>query len=214
MRKIFGFGCGFATLLSAFALNACSSLIPPQVFPNTFGISGQQVQVAVGASPALKTAAIGVGTVNSSFPDIDTSSIPVAFNISQSLFKIGFSAETKLTTSAASLPCSIILSQVDISVTLKDAKNTLNLPVFHVNKVVELDQQTDDPTTYKIVTENVSVGNILNSAEDKQLQDIITTGGVNQAMIRVTVQTASVPELPPGSILTFTFNLSEVTLAF
>jgi hypothetical protein len=214
MRKIFRFGCSSASALCIFALSACSSLIPPQVFPNTFGITGQQVQVQIGASAAIRTAAIGVGNINSSFPDIDTSSIPVAFNISQSLFKIGFSAETKLATSATSLPCSIILTRVDISVTLKDAQNTFNLPVFHVNKAVELDQQTDDLISYKITTDNVSVGNILNSTEVKQLQDIITTGGVNQAVIRVTVQSTSVPDLPPGSTLTFTFNLSEVTLAF
>lgn len=214
MKKIFRFGCGSAAIFCVFVLNACSSLIPPQVFPNTFGISGQQVRVEVGASPALRTAAIGVGNVSSSFPDIDTSSIPIAFNISQSLFKIGFSAETRLATSSTSLPCSIILTRVDISVTLKDAQNTFHLPVFHVNKVVELNQKIDDPTAYAIATDNVSVGNILNSTEVKQLQDIITTGGVNQAVIRVTVQATSAPDLPPGSILTFTFNLSEVTLAF
>jgi hypothetical protein len=155
----------------------------------------------------------GLGIVRASFADIDTSSIPISFSLSQSLFKVGFAAETKLNTTAASLPCAIILTKVDIIVTLKDDLKTITLPAFRVNKVVTLEQQAE-PTTYKIANTDVFVGNVLSNAEVKGLQDIITTGGNNQAEARVIVQGTSVPELPPGSVLTFTFAVSEATLRF
>lgn len=194
-------------------LAGCSSLIPPQTVPNPIGLSGRQVQVEIGAAGVSAATVNGLGIVRASFADIDTSSIPISFSLSQSLFKVGFAAETKLNTTAASLPCAIILTKVDIIVTLKDDLKTITLPAFRVNKVVTLEQQAE-PTTYKIANTDVFVGNVLSNAEVKGLQDIITTGGNNQAEARVIVQGTSVPELPPGSVLTFTFAVSEATLRF
>jgi hypothetical protein len=214
MKKPSSFVYAASTLLGAYLLTACSSFIPPQVIPNPIGISGKKVQVEIGAAGELSTAAAGLGMIESSFSDFDTSSVPIALNLSQSLFKIAFAADTSLATSAALLPCNIFLTRVDISVTVTDALQSYTLPTFQVNKVVELEQQKDDPNSYQIITEDVFVGNTFSKEEVKKLQDVITTGGSNQVIAQVSVQATSVPELPPGSILTFTFKTSEATLTF
>ena len=209
MKKSIKLACAAASGLLA----GCGTLIPPQTIPNPIGISGRQVQVQIGAAGLSSATVSGLGIVRAGFSDIDTSQIPISFSLSQSLFKVGFSAETKLNTSAETLPCAIILTKVDIIVTVKDDLRTITLPTFRVNKVVTLEQQAE-PTTYKIANTDVFVGNIFSKEEVKQLQDIITTGGPNQAEARVVIQATSVPELPPGSVLTLTFEVSEATLTF
>ena len=201
------------TLLCS-ALGACSSLVPPQMIADPIGVSGRQVQIEIGATGELQTASAGVGIIQSTFADLDTSSIPINLNLLQSLFKVGFAAETKLMTTTGSLPCGIILTKVDIDVTLKDASNSYTLPTFKVNKVVELEQQKDDLKSYKILTEDAFVGIALSGEDARKLQNIMTTGGDNEATVRVTVQATSVPELAPDSLLTFTFETSEATLTF
>lgn len=204
------------SLTVAAALVGCSSLIPPQKVPNTLGLAGQQVGVEIGATGAgvSSATATGLGIVKTSFPDVDTSSVPISVSLSQTLFKIGFVADTRLSTSAAPLPCTIILTKLDIKVTLSDAQRSLTLPTFSVNKVVELEQQAADPNTYRIVNADVFVGNVLSGEEVRRLQEVITTGGINRAEVHLSVQATSVPDLPPGSVLTFTFGTSEATLAF
>jgi hypothetical protein len=214
MKQLTRFGFTSANLLFSLFLGACSSLIPPQVIANPIGISGKNVQVEIGATGELSTASVGLGVIKSSFPDIDTSAIPIALNLSQSLFKVGFADESKLAASATSLPCNITLTRVDISITVKDDLHTYTLPTFQLNKVVLLEQQIENPNSYTIVTKDVFVGNVLSQGDAKQLQDIITAGGSNRAEVRVTVQATSVPELPPGSLLTLTFTTSEATLTF
>ena len=214
MKKPTKFVYIITSIIGAYLLAACSSLIPPQVLQNPIGITGKKVQVEIGATSELRTAAAGLGTTQSSFSDLDTSKIPIALNASQTLIKVGFANDTKLTTSATSLPCNITLTNVDINITLQDAVQSITLPTLHVNKVVELEQQKDDLSSYKIVTKDVFVGNVLSSEQAKQLQDVITTGGSNQALVQVTIQATSVPELPPGSVLTLTFTTSEATMTF
>lgn len=192
---------------------ACSSIIPPQSFSNPIGISGRTVQVQIGASQ-ITMASAGLGNLKSSFADIDTSSIPIALSASQSLFKVGFTSDAHLDTSTDALPCAIVLTQLNIIVTISDPLMSYTLPTFALNKVLRLEQQPQDPTGYKIVSDNVFVGNVLNQQNAKKLQEIITNGGSNQVDVRVSVRAASVPELPPGSILSFTFDTSEVTLKF
>lgn len=207
---------GHITVLTLFCsgLGACSSLVPPQMVADPIGVSGRKVQVAIGAAGELQTASAGVGVIQTTFTDLDTSSIPINLDLSQSLFKIGFAAETLLTTTAGTLPCGIILTKVDIDVTLKDASNSYTFPTFKVNKVVELEQQKDDLKTYQVVTDDAFIGIVLSGEDARNLQDIMTTGGTNEATIRVTVQATSVPELAPDSLLTFTFETSEATLTF
>lgn len=200
---------GFAYLIAS-----CSSLIPPQKVSNPLGLAGQQVQVEIGASAVSRATTTGLGTIKTSFADVDTSSSPIPVSLSQTLFKINFVADTKLSTSAAPLPCTIILTKVDIRVNLKDAQRSFTLPTFSLNKLVELEQQPADPTTYRIVNADVFVGNVLGGEVVRQLQELITTGGPNQAEIFLSVQATSVPELPPGSVLSFTFGTTEATLAF
>ena len=202
------------SIIGVYLLAACSSLIPPQVLQNPIGITGRKVQVEIGASGELRTAAAGLGSIQSNFPDVDTSKIPIALNASQTLIKVGFANSAKLTTSATSLPCNITLTKVDISITIQDAVQSITLPTLHVNKVVELKQQKDDLSSYRIVTKDVFVGNVLSSVQAQQLQDAITTGGSNQVLVQVTIQATSVPELPPGSVLTLTFTTSEATVTF
>lgn len=197
---------------SAYLWVSCSSLIPPQNVPNPLGLGGQQVQVEIGAS-AVSRATSGLGTIRTSFADVDTSRSPIPVSLKQTLFKIGFVSDIKLSTSDTP-PCTIILTKVDIRVNLKDAQRSFTLPTFSLNKVVELEQQSADPTTYRIVTPEVFVGNVLDGEAVQQLQELITRGGPNQAEIYLSVQATSVPELPPGSILTFTFGTTEATLAF
>lgn len=192
---------------------ACSSVIPPQTFPNPIGISGKAVQVQIGASQ-VSAASAGLGFIKSSFPDIDTSQVPISLTASQSLFKVGFSSNARLETDAASLPCAIVLTQLNISATLSDSSQSFTLPTFALNEVVRLEQESQDPKSYKIVTPGVFVGNVLNPADSKKVQDIITGGGANQVTVRVSVQAVSAPDLPPGSTLTFTFDTSEATLKF
>lgn len=195
-------------------LAGCSALIPPQTVPDPLGIAGQQVRVEIGSAALTGSSTNGLGQINTSFNDLDTSQLPFQVTLSQTLFKVGFSADTKLLSSTVPLPCTIILTRVDINVTLKDAGRTVTLPTFKVNKVVQLEQQAADPTAYRVITPEVFVGNVLSGDEVKQLQDIITTGGSNQAEVRLSVQATSVPDLPPGSVLTFTFGTAEATLAF
>lgn len=214
MKQLTRFGVTSATLLLSLFLGACSSLIPPQVLSNPIGITGKQVEVEIGATGELRAAAAGLGTITSSFSDVDTSAIPIALNASQTLFKLGFADDTKLTTSATSLPCNITLTKVDITITIRDATRSITLPTLRVNKVVELEQKKDDLTSYKIVTQDVFVGNVLSGEEAKKLQDVITTGGSNQVIANVSIQATSVPELPPGSVLTLTFTTSEATVTF
>lgn len=202
------------SILLFLGLAACGSIIPPQTLPDPIGVRGKKVQVEIGAANRLQTAAVGVGTINSQFADLDTSTFPISINLSQSLFKVGFAAETLLDTSASVLPCGIILTDVRIDVTVRDALQTVKLPTFRVNKLVELEQDKTNPKKYTIVTEDAFVGVALKGASVAELQQVMTTGGDNQVDIRVTVQTASVPDLPPGSIMTFTFETSEAMLTF
>jgi len=195
-------------------LSACGSVIPPQTLPDPIGVKGQQVQVEIGAANRLRTQASGFGIIRSTFNDIDTSSAPIAINISQSLFKVGFAAETVLDTTATILPCGISLTDVTIDVTLSDSEATYTLPSFKVNKLVELEQDKTDLTRYRIVTPDAFVGIVLTGSDVAQLQKIITSGGNNTVEVRVSVQTASVPDLPPGSVMTFTFDTSEAELTF
>ena len=204
----------FAIIGLACLVASCSSLIPPQKVSNPLGLAGQQVQVEIGASAVSSATTTGLGIIKTSFNDVDTSSSPIPVSLSQTLFKINFVADTKLTTSATPLPCTIILTKVDIRVNLKDAQRSFTLPTFSLNKVVELEQQPADPTTYRIVNADVFVGNVLGGEAVRQLQELITTGGPNQAEIFLSVQATSVPELPAGSVLTFTFGTTEATLAF
>jgi hypothetical protein len=202
------------SIIGAYLLAACSSLIPPQVLQNPIGITGRKVQVEIGASSELRTAAAGLGTIQTNFADLDTSAVPIALTASQTLIKVGFADDTKLVTSATSLPCNITLTNVDINITLQDAAGSITLPTLHVNKVVELEQRKDDLSSYQIMTQDVFVGNILSAQEAKQLQDVITSGGSNQVIVQVSIHATSVPELPPGSVLTLTFTTSEATVAF
>lgn len=208
MNKPLGWG-GVALVA---LLAACGSVIPPQNFTNPIGVTGRAVQVQIGAS-AVTAASAGLGIIKSSFPDIDTSAVPVSLNASQSLFKVGFTSNAHLDTSGTP-PCSIILTQLNINVTISDSLKTYVLPNFALNKEVRLEQDSQDPTSYKIVTNDVYVGNVLQQQDAKKLQDIITSGGLNQVDVHVSLQATSVPELPPGSILTFTFDTSDVTLKF
>lgn len=201
-------------LLNSLLLAACSSLIPPQTLSDPIGVKGQRVQVEIGASAELQTAAAGLGFINSSFADIDTSASPIAVNISQGLFKLGFAVETLLDSPAVVLPCGITLTDVSIDITLSDSLQTLALPTFKVNKLIELEQNKDNPNRYSIVTEDAFMGVVLSGQDAKNLQQIITTGGTNEAVIRVSIQTTSIPELPPGSLLILTFETSEATLTF
>jgi hypothetical protein len=214
MKKPSKFVYAVSMIMGVYLFTACSSLIPPQVLSNPIGITGKQVQVEIGATGELRAAAAGLGTIQSTFPDVDTSAIPISLNASQTLFKLGFANDTKLATSAASLPCNLTLTKVDISITVRDGARSITLPTLHVNKVVELEQQKDNLTSYTIVTKDVFVGNVLSGEEAKKLQDVITTGGDNQVIADVTIQATSVPELPPGSVLTLTFTTSEATVTF
>jgi hypothetical protein len=195
MKRVIGLGSACATLLSSLLLGACSALIPPQVLPNPIGISGRQVQVEIGASGELHTAAAGLGTLEASFSDLDTSAVPISLTLTQSLFEIGFAKEATLTSRVSALPCNIFLTRVDIIVTVSDALQTYTLPAFKLNKVIELEQQPGDLSLTK-------------------LQALITTGGSNTVMVQVIIEATSAPELPPGSTLTLTFETSEATLAF
>jgi hypothetical protein len=203
----------FAIVGAAYLMASCSSLIPPQNVPNPLGLSGQQVQVEIGAS-AVSRATLGIGTIKTRFADVDTSSSPIPVSLKQTLFRVGFVSEVRLSAPSSSLPCTIILTRVDIQVHLKDAQHAFTLPTFSLNKVVELEQQPTDPTAYRILSPEVFVGNVLEAAAVRQLQELITSGGPNQAEIYLSIQATSVPELPPGSILTFTFGTTEATLAF
>lgn len=214
MKKPSKFVYAVSMIMGVYLLTACGAFIPPQTIANPIGITGKQVQVEIGATGELRAAAAGLGTIQSTFPDVDTSAIPIALTASQTLVKLGFANDTKLTTSAASLPCNLTLTKVDISITIRDATRSVTLPTLHVNKVVELGQQKDNPTSYTIVTKDVFVGNVLSGEEAKNLQDVITTGGSNQVIADVTIQATSVPELPPGSLLTLTFMTSEATVTF
>lgn len=214
MKRFTNTGLTSATLLTCFFLGACSTFIPPQVLPNPIGISGKSVQVEIGASGALRTTAAGLGMVESSFSDLDTSSVPIALNLSQGLFTVGFADKATLTSSASVLPCNIFLTSVDIIITVSDALQTYTLPAFKLNKVVELEQRPDDLNSYTVLTEDVLVGNALSAEDAAKLQAIITTGGTNQVTVWVSVAATSVPELPPGSFLTLTFETSEATLTF
>jgi hypothetical protein len=214
MKRVIGLGVACATLLSSLLLGACSALVPPQVLPNPIGISGRQVQVEIGASRGLHTAAAGLGTLEGSFSDLDTSSVPISLTLSQSLFEVGFAEEATLTSGASTLPCNIFLTRVDIVVTLSDALQTYTLPAFKLNKVIELEQRPDDLNRFRFVTEDVFVGNVLADEDLTKLQALITTGGSNTVVVQVIVEATSVPELPPGSTLTLTFATSEATLTF
>ena len=200
--------------LISLLLGACSSLIPPQTLSDPIRVKGQKVQVEIGASDSLRTAAAGLGFLSSSFADIDTSSSPIAVNLSQGLFRLGFAAETILDSSATLLPCGITLTDVSIDITISDELQTLALPTFRANKLIELEQNKDNPNRYSIVTKDAFIGIVLSGKDAADLQKIITTGGHNEVKVRVSIQTASIPELPPGSLLTFTFETSEATLAF
>lgn len=204
----------FLFSLLALFLSACGSIIPPQTLADPIGVKGQQVQVEIGAANRLRTQASGFGIIRSTFNDIDTSSAPIAINISQSLFKVGFAAETVLDTTATILPCGISLTDVTIDVTLSDSVATYTLPSFKVNKLVELEQDKTDLRRYRIVTPDAFVGIVLTGSDVAQLQKIITSGGSNTVEVRVNVNTASVPDLPPGSVMTFTFDTSEAELTF
>jgi hypothetical protein len=214
MKRVIGLGSACATLLSSLLLGACSALIPPQVLPNPIGISGRQVQVEIGASGELHTAAAGLGTLEASFSDLDTSAVPISLTLTQSLFEIGFAKEATLTSRVSALPCNIFLTRVDIIVTVSDALQTYTLPAFKLNKVIELEQQPGDLSRYRFVTEDVFVGNVLADDDLTKLQALITTGGSNTVMVQVIIEATSAPELPPGSTLTLTFETSEATLAF
>lgn len=214
MKKAMRFLAFSIILLTSLLLGACSSLIPPQILPDPIGVKGQKVQVEIGASDSLRTAAAGLGFLSSSFADIDTSSSPIAVTLSQGLFKLGFAAETILESSATVLPCGIILTDVSIDITLSDSLQTLALPTFRVNKLIELEQDKTDPRKYAIVTKDAFIGSVLSGKDAADLQKMITTGGTNEVKVRVSVQTASVPDLPPGSLLTFSFETSEATLTF
>lgn len=204
----------FAVVGFAYLMAGCSSLIPHQNVPNPLGLTGQQVQVEIGASAVSRATTTGLGTIRTSFADVDTSSSPIPVSLKQTLFRVGFVSEVRLSAPAASLPCTIILTKVDIQVNLTDAQHAFTLPTFSLNKVIELEQQSSDPTTYRILNPDVFVGNVLDATAVRQLQELITGGGPNQAEIYLSVQATSVPELPPGSILTFTFGTTEATLAF
>ena len=112
------------------------------------------------------------------------------------------------------LPCGITLTDVSIDVTIKDSLESYTLPSFKVNKIVELEQSKSEPRKYSIVTNDAFVGIVLTGNDVSKLQKILTTGGSNDIEIRVSVNTASIPDLPPGSLLTFTFDTSEATLTF
>jgi hypothetical protein len=201
-------------LLTSLLLAACSSLIAPQTLSDPIRVKGQRVQVEIGASGNLQTAAAGHGFLSSSFDDIDTSSSPIAVNISQGLFKLGFAVETLLDSPATVLPCGITLTDVSIDITLSDSLQTLALPTFKVNKLIELEQNKDNPNRYSIMTKDAFIGIVLSGQDATDLQKIITTGGTNEVVIRVSIQTTSIPELPPGSLLILTFETSEATLTF
>lgn len=192
---------------------ACSSVVPPQTFSNPIGISGRTVQVKIGAAAISKTSA-GLGGLQTSFADIDISQIPIALNTSQSLFRVGFTSNVRLQTDVAPLPCAIVLTQLNVQVTLSDSLHRYTLPTFALNKEVRLEQEAQDPTAYKIATPGVFVGNVLNQSDAQKVQEIITGGGTNQVDLKITVLAASVPDLPPNSTLTLTFDLSEATLKF
>lgn len=205
----------FTTLaILSITLSACSSFIPPQTVADPIGVAGQKVQVVIGAPGVLQTTAAGTGVIKTTFSDLDTGALPFELNLSQSLFKVAFAAETQLETTANLLPCGIILTNVAIDISINDAANNYALPTFKVNKIVELEQQKNNPKTYRIVTEDAFVGIALSQAEARRLQDIISTGGDNEAIIQVTVQATSVPDLATGSLLTFTFETSEATVTF
>lgn len=208
MNKSFGWGGAVMGVLLA----ACSSLIPPQTLSNPIGISGRTVQVQIGANQ-VSAASAGLGIIKSSFPDVDTSAIPISLSVSQSLFTSGFTADVYLD-SSLNPPCAIVLTQLNVSVMVSDSLKTYTLPTFALNKTVRLEQQAPDSSKYSIVTPGVLVGSVLNQEDARKLQDIITTGGANSVEVRVSLQATSVPELPAGSILSFTFEASEVTLKF
>ncbi|MCA9835915.1 MAG: hypothetical protein KC422_03335 [Trueperaceae bacterium] len=201
----------FASLI--FGLVACSSVIPPQTLADPIGILGQQVQVEIGGGE-LQTTALGSGSLTSQFADLDTSSSPIALNLSQSLFKLGFDAETLLETASSLIPCNISITDIKIDVTLRDEVQSYTLPSFRLNKLLELEQDKSNLKKFMTVTEDAFIGIALKEADVAALQKIITSGGNNTAEIRVSVQATSVPDLAPGSILTLTFGTSEATVTF
>lgn len=214
MSKLASLVRTFAFTLCITSLFSCSSIIPPQVLQNPLGITGRKVQVEIGTYSDLRTTASGLGIIQTNFDDLDTSAIPIDLSASQTLVKVGFADDTRLVTSATSLPCNITLTKLDISITIQDAVQSITLVTLQVNKVVELEQRKDDLSSYQIMSQDVFVGNSLSAEEAKLLQSIITSGGNNQVIVQVSIQATSVPELPPGSVLTLTFSTSEATVAF
>lgn len=214
MKHVLGPGFAAVLLLASLLLGACSALVPPQVIPNPIGISGRQVQVEIGASGAIHTAAAGLGTLEGSFSDLDTRAVPISLTLSQSLFQIGFAEEATLTSGSGTLPCNVFLTRIDIIVTVSDALQTYTLPTFKLNKVIELEQLREDSDRYRFLTKDVLVGNVLEDEALARLQALITTGGDNSVVVQVVIEATSVPELPPGSRLSLTFETSEATFVF
>lgn len=222
---------GLALVLSACGL--VNSLIPDQQVANPLGINGQQLTLGAVSAPALSpqsplppTTTFG-GSFSGTFSDIDASNIPSGVAPKSFSADIDVGATATLTTAASSLPASFDVTNVSLTLTVKDGSGTPSFtltPPYAKSGTLLVFTQTSCTTTSSgtscdyAVTAGPDLGNALvalnlSTADVATLWKIVTGGSAtNDASGTVTVQVSQA--LPADTQLTVTLVSKEGTLSF
>jgi FlaG/FlaF family flagellin (archaellin) len=226
---------GLALVLSACGL--VNSLVPDQKVANPLGIDGQTITMsAQPGTAALSPQATGTNTFgghfSGTFGDINASSIPGGVKPSGFVADIGIdSTATIASTSASSLPATINVTNVGLSLQVNDGATaggtpsfTLTPPYKHAGTLLVLNQQAGTCSTTSgiscdyAVTAGPDLGAALialslSSSDVGTLWQIVTTGSsTNHAAGTVSVTLDQ--NLPSDATLQVKLVSKEGTLSF
>ncbi len=226
---------GLALVLSACGL--VNSLIPDQQVTNPLGINGQSVTMsAQPATAALSSQATGTdtfgGNFSGTFNDIDASSIPGGVKPSGFVTDIGIdSTATIASPSASSLPSTIKLTKVALSLQVNDGATAGGTPSFsltppysHAGTLLVLTQQAGTCSTASGISCDYAVAAgpdlgaalialVLSSGDVNTLWDIVT-GGNSTNHTNGSISVTLDQTLPSDATLQVKLVSKEGTLSF
>ena len=199
-----------AFLVVAALMAGCSMFIPDQEVPDPLGLDGQAISIQVDDGPAVFAAALqpqatGTAIVTGSIGDFEDP-LPIqpkTYTVSQPL------ASTAQVTTSGDYPETIVLSGLELSVTISDSDNEL---------VVSLQPSGSATLThtgggsYSVSTTSFSVS--ITGSQMTGLNTLLTGGGTNTVTGELQVTSTSTPDLPGGSVILLYFGTAEGTIGF
>ena len=198
------------SLLSIFLVSllmGCSSSPSTQAVNDLFGLESLETSIVLeDTSQGLSSTAltiVGLGKITSSFTDINASS-------GANKFYVNIELADEVTVNAPNHPaCSFEITDLEVLATVSDAQASITLPPLNIDKRLRLEPLSNSDTEYRITTQDAMIGGVIDGSDLSSLINIISNNGTNTAEITIQAEVFSVPALPKGAIITFTYRLAR-----